>query len=277
MVRLVALALVFALLGSCFLRAAKGRYLDGRDPASRAVASHIAAARRGDCDTVWNGYTERTRQVAVQTSRVPGPQADALARRSLCQYATDGDLGSYLPETVRLEEGSASRAVVGAKYTYDRFFGFFGTGKSRGHFLVLKEAGAWRIDVTESIDPNSPTNLDEAAMHRLHQAVTAQRDVHRANGTYTLDQAVIRDQLPGYEFGPIEPGVVSGVSTPGTTFVATTGDTVCLSTRSETSTRIMIKLGSPRNTWQWGDIPAVCDTTPLGRTYTGTSSRIRRG
>lgn len=252
----------------------------GRDPASRAVKAQIEASKRQDCAKVFDLYTARTQQLMMHGPLPRVPMTREFAVRSYCSYATEGDLGDYLPDKIRRIQGDDHRAIVGATYKYDRFFGFFGEGKSEARVIVLKEGNAWRIDHTEEIDPNSRTNLDRKAMSNLHQLYTAERQLFMRTGTFSTEFARIQEELPGFPFPPIQIGVAARNSPAGTLYVqpGSRKNLICISTKSGTGTLAMIKEYESKSrsmTYRYGStIPRKCDSEPLARPYHGVSSGI---
>lgn len=255
----------------------------GRDPASRTFAAHIAAAKAKRCNVVWDGFTERTRSLML-ASEVFAMRAQKASEEQaiqiFCAYSPASDLTQYLEESVGLVDGSDKRALVSAKYKYDRFFGFFGEGKAKEEFELHLEEGAWRVDHSEALDPRSGSNLDRHALALLNQLYTAERDVLAETGSFSADPAAIQAQLPGYRFGPISPGIAGSGSQENTLFVTLGPRVVCLSARSGSGTLVMIKAAAQpgkQHTFQYGArLPPTCDGKALERPYYGASARITK-
>lgn len=255
----------------------------GNDAASKTVSAQIEASKRENCAKVFSFYSARTQQLMRQGGPFPRPKVtEEEAIKTYCHFAEQGELPDYLPSKVRLIKGSDQEAVVAAAYKYDRFFGFFGEGESETEFVVLSENGVWKIDHSESLDPQSATNLNENAMALLLQLYTAERDLIRASNQFSQNFALIQQQLPGYRFPPIHAGIAHSQSVVGHLFVQLGARTnlVCLSTRSETGTLVMIKIDQSTkgtaSTYQYGkSIPTKCDSQALARPYYGSSSEIR--
>jgi hypothetical protein len=217
--------------------------------------------------------SRRTREVAEATLA-----ARTSVELSLCDYSpAPADLSDFESDRIRVEDQSGSVAHVSASYTYERLFGFFGRGRDRHSYTMVLEDGRWRIDLAEHLDPGSRANRDQRAMFLVHQAWVAITDHRRATGEVTSDPDIIRQELPGFEFPEILPGVVATSSPAETLFVTTAPSVSCVSLRSATGTLVMVKIpqASGTGTYQYGVIPAVCDEQPLSRPYHGTSSGIR--
>ncbi len=264
-----------------FIGGGIGNFVRGEDPASRMLAGQIEAARAHNCSAVWGAYSSRTRELMMNRSIGNGGRALSQpdAANLYCNYApTTAKLDAFLPESVALRSGGQQTAIVTAVYTYDRFFGFFGRGRSRAPFQMVLEEGSWRVDATQELDPDSAKNKDTRAMFLLHQAFTAERDTFVEVGFFTADAETIREQLPGFEFPAIVQGVASEASNADVIYVATSGDkVVCISIRSSTGTLVMVKddeRTERKMSYQWGSIPNVCDKQPLKRPYYGASSGI---
>lgn len=265
-----------------FMRSGYRAAFAGNDPASRTVKAQIEASKRADCAKVFDLYSARTKQLMLQGHLPRAPMTQEMAVRSYCSYATEADLGDYLPDKIRRIEGNDHRAIVAATYKYDRFFGFFGEGKQEGRFVVLKEAKLWKIDQTESIDPNSRTNLNTKAMFLLQQLYTAERQLFMTSGGFSSEFVRIQEQLPGFTFPPIRAGIANRSSPAGTLYIqpGPRRDLVCISTKSGTGTLVMIKEdeGNPKRTisYEYGTtIPRRCDSEALARPYHGASSGIQ--
>lgn len=282
------LALLFAtpillVIAYLFLRLGYRAMFAGSDPASKAVSAQIEAAKREDCARVFSLYSARTRQLMKQGGRLPRPNISKEETiKTYCNYAEEGDLPDYLPSKVRLLNRTDGEAIVAATYKYDRFFGSFGEGEREVEFVVVAESGIWKIDHSESLDPQSPTNLDEAAMSLLNQLFTAERYLMQSSNQFSKDSARIQEQLPGYRFPPIESGIAHSGSSVGHLFVelGSRRNLVCLSTKSGSGILVMIKVNQGKSasapSYQYGkSIPTNCDSRTLARPYHGASSEIR--
>ena len=250
-----------------------GRSLfSGDAPQAQALRAYIDAAKRRDCESVLEALSARTREVA----RRPLAGRPNL-ELGLCDYSpAPGRLSNFETDRIRVEDVSGPVARVSASYTYERLFGFFGRGRDRHVYTLVLEDGRWRIDLTEHLDQSSRSNSDQRAMYLMHQAWVAITDHRRATGTLTSDLDVIRNELPGFEFPPMQNGVASPSSPPETLFVATGPSVACISLRSSTGTLVMIKIpATGTGTYQYGVIPTVCEDAPLPRPYHGTSSSIK--
>jgi hypothetical protein len=240
---------------------------------AQALRNYIDAARRGDCAAVVGGLSNRSRELAM--ANVAGR---STLERSLCEYSpATAKLPEFETNRIRVERVSGTTALVSASYTYDRFFGFFGRGRSRYTYTLSLEDGAWRIDLTESLDLQSRPNRDQRAMFLVHQVYTAVRDHVRSSGKLTDDAAVIRAELPGFKFPEIRSGVVDATSPPDVPYITLGPASACVSLKSASGTLVMVKLPWDRvqATYQYGRIPSVCDDQPLARRYNGSSSGIR--
>jgi len=221
----------------------------------------------------------RFRLEAVSSRRRPWPvvrhwsDPSAITRPRPQNYPTSRQTGSASSAC------RATTALVSASYTYDRFFGFFGRGRSRYTYVLSFEDGTWRVDLTEALDPESRPNQDRRAMFLVQQVYSALRSHARSSGRLTDNAAVIRAQMPGFQFPEIRSGVADPAAPPDTPYVALgpAGACICISLRSASGTLVMVKLppeGS-QATYQYGRIPSACDDEPLARSYYGSTSGIR--
>jgi hypothetical protein len=269
---LFAIALVAALW---WFLADRPSPLIGWGAPAKALRGYIDAARRGDCAAVVAALSARSRELA--TAAVAGR---STLEPSFCEYSpAPAKLREFETNRIRVERVSGGTALVSASYTYDRFFGFFGRGRSRYTYTLSFEDGTWRVDLTESLDPESQSNRDQRAMFLVQQVYSALRSHARSSGMLTDDAAVIRAQMPGFKFPEIRSGVVDSAAPPDTPYVALgpAGACICISLRSASGTLVMVKLppeGS-QATYEYGRIPSVCDDHPLGRPYHGSTSGIR--
>lgn len=275
---------IVILMGFFLLRAGYRVTLAGNDPASKAVEAQIEASKSGDCNSVFAIYSARTQQLMLNGTGLyqRGKLPREMTVKSVCSYAEEGDLDDYLPNKVRRIEGNDRKAVVGAKYKYDRFFGFFGEGETEGRFVVVHEGRLWKIDHTESVDPNSRTNLNRRAMSLLQQLYTAERYLFAGTGSFSSRAPLIQQQLPGYKFPSIHVGIADQKAMVGHLFVqlGSRPNLACLSTKSGTGILVMIKVQEGTNpravSYQYGKtIPPRCDSEALARRYHGSSSGIR--
>src|SRR5438093_975413 len=177
--------------------------LSGWQAPAKALRNYIEAARRGDCAAVVAALSTRSLELARAT--VVGR---STVEKSFCEYTpATAKLPDFETNRIRLERMSTTTALVSASYTYDRFFGFFGRGRSRYTYPLTLEDGAWRIDLTESIDPESRSNQNRRAMFLVQQVYTALRSHARSRGALTDSADAIQAQLPGFRFPEIRTGV----------------------------------------------------------------------
>src|SRR5204862_4636107 len=127
-------------------------------------------------------------------------------------------LPDFETNRIRVERLSGATALVSASYTYYRFFGFFGRGRSRYTYTLCFEDGTWRVDLTESLDPESRPNQDRRAMFLVQQVYSALRSHARSGGTLTDDAASIRAEMPGFQFPEIRSGVAALAAPPNTPY-----------------------------------------------------------
>src|SRR5437667_5794237 len=134
--------------------------LSGWQAPAKALRNYIEAARRGDCVAVVAALSKRSLELARAT--VVGR---STLENSFCEYTpATAKLPDFETNRIRVERMSSTTALVSASYTYDRFFGFFGPGRSRYTYTLSFENGAWRVDLTEALDPASRLNRDRRAM-----------------------------------------------------------------------------------------------------------------
>jgi hypothetical protein len=249
--------------------------LSGLELPARALRDYIDAARRRDCASVVASLSARSRELAM--AAVAGR---STLERSFCDYSpATAKLSDFETNRIRVERVSGTTALVSASYTYDRFFGFFGRGRSRYTYSLTLENGTWRVDLTESLDPESRSNQDRRAMFLVQQVYSALRSHVRSRGILTDNAAVIRAQMPGFQFPEIRSGVADSAALSETPYVALgpAGACICISLKSASGTLVMVKLppeGS-QSTYQYGRIPSACDDQPLARPYHGSASGIR--
>ena len=240
---------------------------------AKALRDYIDAARRRDCATVVAALSKRTRDLAVTT--LPG---HLDLERSFCYYTpATAKLPQFETNRIRVDRVSGNSALVSASYTYDRFFGFFGRGRSRYTYTLTREDGMWRIDYTESLDPESRINQNRRAMFLVQQVFTALHDHVVSTGKFTDSAATIQAQLPGYKFPEIRTGVAEASSPPDIPHVALAPAHACISVKSASGILVMVKeaVAPPGSTYQYGQIPSTCDDQPLARPYYGSTSGIR--
>jgi hypothetical protein len=249
--------------------------LSGWESPARVLHDYIDAARRRDCAAVVGALSARSRELAV--AAVAGR---STLERTFCDYTpATAKLPDFETNRIRVERVSGATALVSASYTYDRFFGFFGRGRSRYTYTLSFEDGTWRVDLTESLDPESRSNRDRRAMFLVQQVYSALRSHARSSGRLTDSAVVIRAQMPGFQFPEIRSGVADSGAPTETPYVALepVGACICISLRSASGTLVMVKLppeGS-QATYQYGRIPSMCDNQPLARRYYGSTSGIR--
>src|SRR5437762_9640753 len=158
-----------------------------RAPA-KALRDYIEAARRHDCAAVVVALSKRSLELAQMS--VAG-RSDV--ERSFCEYTpATAKLPDFETNRIRVQRISGNTALVSASYTYDRFFGFFGRGRARYTYTLRLEEGSWRIDLTESLDPESRSNQDKRAMFLIQQVYSVLRSQARSSGTLTDNAETIR-------------------------------------------------------------------------------------
>jgi hypothetical protein len=246
--------------------------LSGWQAPAKALRNYIEAARRHDCAAVVAALSKRTRELAVTI--MPG----RLLLDSLCEYTpAPAKLPEFETNRIRVEDASRTTALVSASFTYDRFFGFFGRGRSRYNYTLRLEDGAWRIDLTESLDPESRSNQNRRAMFLVQQVYTALHDHVRSTGALTDNAEAIQAELPGFKFPEIRGGVADASAPPDVPHVALAPAHACISIKSASGTLVMVKaaLSPTESTYQYGQIPVTCDDQPLARPYHGSTSGIR--
>ncbi|HEY6207205.1 MAG TPA: nuclear transport factor 2 family protein [Chthoniobacterales bacterium] len=244
-----------------------------RAPA-KALRDYIDAARRKDCAAVLASLSKRSLELARERT----PAGRSFLERSFCEYTpATAKLQEFETNRIRIERVSGNTALVSASYTYDRFFGFFGRGRSRYTYTLAREDGIWRIDYTESLDPESRSNQNRRAMFLVQQVYTALHDHVRSTGKFTDNTEAIQAQLPGYKFPEIRPGIADANAPPDVPHVALAPAHACISIKSASGTLVMVKAAPapPQSTYQYGEIPSVCDDQPLARPYHGSTSGIR--
>ena len=253
------------------------RRSEAKAPTSLVLEGYIAAGRDGDCARAWSHLSSRTHVLMRSIRETPMSEEDAI--KQFCSYSPGtSDLEMFVRGSARTERVQGTRATAVAKYKYDRFFGFFGEGTATQRFDLVSEKGSWKIDYSDELDPDSTINMDEEAMHLVHQGWLAERSFFKENDFMTTQPAHIQGQLPGYPFGPIVVGVASPSSRRGTLYVAVPSkEVVCVSTRSGSGTIVVLKMieGPQKgSTFQYGSVPRSCDKRPLARSYPGYSARI---
>ena len=145
--------------------------LSGWELPAKTLRDYINAARRRDCAAVVAALSARSRELAV--AAVTGR---STLERSFCDYSpAPAKLPDFETNRIRVERVSGTTALASASYTYDRFFGFFGRGRSRYTDALSFEDGTWRIDLTKSLDPKSRPNQDRRAMFLVQQVYSALR------------------------------------------------------------------------------------------------------
>jgi hypothetical protein len=242
-------------------------------PPAKALRDYIDAAQRGDCAAVVAALSKRSRELAATT--LPG-RLDL--ERSFCDYTpATAKLTEFETDRIRVEQVSGNTALVSASYTYDRFFGFFGRGRSRHTYTLTREEGVWRIDLTESLDPESRSNQNRRAMFLVQQVYMALHDHIRSTGAFTDSAEAIQAELPGYKFPEIRKGIASASAPPDVPHVALAPAHACISIKSASGTLVMVRAAAAptHSTYQYGEIPSTCDDEPLARPYYGASSGIR--
>ncbi|MFN2540784.1 MAG: nuclear transport factor 2 family protein [Chthoniobacterales bacterium] len=243
-----------------------------RAPA-KALRDYIDAARRHDCAAVVTALSKRSLELAHV--RVAG-RSDV--ERSFCDYTpAPAKLAEFETNRIRVARVSGTTALVSASYTYDRFFGFFGRGRTRYTYTLVREDGAWRIDLSESLDPESRTNQNRRAMFLVQQVWMALHDHVLSTGKFTDNADAIQAELPGYKFPEIRVGVADASAPADVPHVTLAPAHACISIKSASGTLVMVKAAPapPQSTYQYGQIPSVCDDQPLARPYHGSTSGIR--
>jgi|GEM_PF-6272358 len=253
-------------------------------PPAKALRDYIDAARRHDCAAVVAALSQRSRELAAT---IPAGRANlepsmnvsrANLERSMCDYTpAPAKLSEFETNRIRVQRASRTSALVSASFTYDRFFGFFGRGRARYTYALVNEEGAWRIDLTESLDPESRSNQNRRAMFLVQQVWMALHDHVLSTGGFTDNAEAIQAQLPGYKFPEIRKGVADANAPPEVLHVALASAHACISIKSASGTLVMVKAAPspPQSTYQYGQIPSTCDDQPLARRYHGASSGIR--
>ena len=138
---------------------------------AKALRNYIDAAHRKDCAAVVAQLSTRSRELAEAS--VAGR---STLEKSFCEYTpASAKLPDFETDRIRVERVSGPTALVSASFTYDRFFGFFGRGRARYTYALRFEDGAWRIDLTESLDPESRSNQDRRAMFLVQQVYSVLR------------------------------------------------------------------------------------------------------
>jgi hypothetical protein len=246
--------------------------LSGWQAPAKALRNYIEAARRHDCAAVITALSKRTRELAITI--MPG----RLLLDSFCEYTpAPAKLPEFETNRIRVEHASRTTALVSASFTYDRFFGFFGRGRSRYTYTLQLEDGAWRIDLTESLDPESRSNQNRRAMFLVQQVYTALHDHVRSTGSLTDNADAIQAELPGFKFLEIRRGVADASAPPDVPHITLAPAHACISIKSANGTLVMVKaaLSPTESTYQYGQIPVTCDDQPLARPYHGSTSGIR--
>ena len=109
--------------------------LSGWELPARALRDYIDAARRRDCAAVVAALSARSRELAVAVV-----MGRSTLERSFCDYSpATAKLPDFETNRIRVERVSGASALVSASYTYDRFFGFFGRGRSRYTYALSFE------------------------------------------------------------------------------------------------------------------------------------------
>jgi hypothetical protein len=244
-----------------------------RAPA-KALRDYIDAARRRDCAAVVAALSKLSRELA--RASVAG-RSDL--QRSFCDYTpATAKLHEFETNRIRVQRVSGDTALVSASYTYDRFFGFFGRGRSRYIYTLTREDGVWRIDLTESLDPESRTNQNRRVMFLVQQVYTALHSHARKTGALTDSADAIQAELPGYKFHEIRTGIADANAPSDVPHVALAPAHACISIKSASGTLVMVKFSvdPAQSTYQYGEIASVCDDQPLARPYHGSTSGIRQ-
>src|SRR6266487_6700452 len=237
--------------------------LSGSGPPAKALRDYIDAARHGDCAAVVAALSTRSRELALAS--VAGR---STLERSFCEYTpATAKLPDFETNRIRVQRVSGTTALVSASYTYDRFFGFFGRGRTRYTYTLRLEEGSWRIDLTESLDPESRSNQDKRAMFLVQPVYSVLRSQARSSATLTDNAETIRAALPGFKFPEIRNGIADPTASPNVLYVTLGPTNACISLKSASGTLVMVKLpsGSTQSTYQYGRIPSVCDDQPLAR------------
>jgi hypothetical protein len=247
--------------------------LSGWQAPAKALRNYIEAAQRRDCAAVVAALSNRTRELAV---------ADVAGRstveKTFCDYTpAPAKLPDFETNRIRVARVSGTAALVSASYTYDRFFGFFGRGRSRYTYTLRNEDGAWRVDLTESLDPQSRSNQNRRAMFMVQQVYSALRSHARSSAALTDSADAIQAEMPGFKFPKIRSGIADATAPSDVPYVALAPAHACISLKSASGTLVMVKLalGTAQSTYQYTRIPPVCDDQPLDRPYHGSTSGIR--
>jgi hypothetical protein len=240
---------------------------------AKALRDYIDAARGHDCAAVVAALSNRTRELAI--ANVSGR---STVEKTFCEYTpAPAKLPDFETNRIRVERVSGTTALVSASYTYDRFFGFFGRGRSRYSYTLHLEDAVWRVDLTESLDPESRSNQNRRAMFLVQQVYTALHSHACSSGTLTDNADAIQAEMPGFKFPEIRSGVADAASPADMPYVALATAHACISVKSASGTLVMVKLPleKAQSTYQYGQIPSVCDDQPLAKPYYGSTSGIR--
>jgi hypothetical protein len=201
--------------------------LSGWQAPAKALRDYIEAARRHDCAAVVAALSKRSLELARAT--VVGR---STVEKSFCDYTpATAKLPDFEPNRIRVERMSRTTALVSASYTYDRFFGFFGRGRSRYTYTLHLEDAVWRVDLTESLDPESRSNQNRRAMFLVQQVYTALHSHARSSGTLTHNADAIQAEMPGFKFPEIRSGVADAASPADMPYVALATVHACISVK----------------------------------------------
>jgi hypothetical protein len=114
-------------------------------------------------------------------------------------------------------------------------------------------------------------------MFLVQQVYTALHDHVRSTGKFTDSAEAIQAELPGYKFPEIRQGLADANAPPDIPHVALASGHACITIKSASGTLVMVKESEAptQSTYQYGEIPSVCDDQPLVRPYHGATSGIR--
>jgi ketosteroid isomerase-like protein len=205
---------------------------------AKALRNYLEAARRRDCEAVVAALSNRTRELVI--ADVTGR---STLKKSFCDYTPAlAKLHDFETNRIRVQRASGATALVSASFTCDRFFGFFGWSRSRYTYTLRYEDGAWPIDLTESIDPESRSNQNRRAMFLVQQVYTALRSHARISSALTDSADAIRAELPGVQVSRNPTGVADATAPSDLPYVALAPAHACSSLKSAGGTLVMVKL-----------------------------------
>ena len=218
--------------------------------AQRAAERFIGAMQGRDCAGLWSLLSAGTRRVLEE--------AGGDGRAQLCEaMATE----AIPPMSVRgpaRPDGSGGAEIL-----------IESDGDVETLALVVEE-GRWVVDLLASMGGDDggrsgDRTSSEAVKETLSGALDASGRVLDERGRYTDDVDELSAREPAFAW---RSGVAPASATAGDVHVAVADDgrVVCLSARADNGARFMIKrVVGETPSYAGGEIPAVCDATPLGR------------